>query len=596
MPAIHDLSGSSIPGKMKQTMPKQNRHARTATKSRPPTQLGLQLAVINRPTFQPSRYQEDIFHFCVAGERDGLIVAAAGAGKTSTLIEVAQLLRADKTLFLAFNRSIADELRTRLANDEIDVLTVHGLGYRTICKQLGEAVIDKRKYRRLVRDWIDARFTRPGRAIDVTPEAQPRGPRPQVIRPEQIRDWYAALEALVNVTRLTLTDPADTNVLWELARRFGIPASGALLPGVADVLEEGARVAQQTVQVDYTDLLWLPHRLHLRPQRYKHVLVDEAQDLNAAQLALAMDARARGGRMLFCGDPHQSIYGWIGADPEAYGRIKTATGAVELPLSICYRCPSSHIALAQTLVPAIEPRPGAPIGTITLLEDARLLDEVRPGDLVICRKTAPLVAWCITLISHRIPARVRGREIGQELTKLARKLAQLVPWHRLPEAIAAYEEIEVAQLLREEVDEEHIIAVQDRCATLLVCFRSFGARSVDELCDEIDRLFADSGDFVALSTIHRAKGLEAERVFVLEANMLPLRWKYQRPDQLQQEMNLLYVALTRAKQELYLLLAPDTTQWNEIWAAAFRAAGVGMEEPLAVAARPMADRAHGSTG
>jgi superfamily I DNA/RNA helicase len=345
-------------------------------------------------------------------------------------------------------------------------------------------------------------------------------------------------------------------------------------------LTEGVRTAQQRVQVDYTDLLWLPYRLRLRPQRYKHVLVDEAQDLSAAQLALALDARARGGRMLFCGDPHQSIYGWIGADPEAYEHIKTVTQATELPLSICYRCPSSHIALAQTLVPTIEAHAAAPAGTITLLDDSALLDAVRPGDLVICRKTAPLVAWCIRLIAHKIPARVRGREIGQELTGLARKLAQLVPWRRLPEAIAAYEEIEVAQLLREDVDVEHIIAVQDRCAALLVCFRSFGVRSVDALCDEIDQLFADTGDVVALSTIHRAKGLEAERVFVLEANTLPLRWKRQRPDQHQQELNLLYVALTRAKQDLVLLLAPDTTAWNAVWATAFRAAGVGGEEPL----------------
>ena len=178
----------------------------------------------------------------------------------------------------------------------------------------------------------------------------------------------------------------------------------------------------------------------------------------------------------------------------------------------------------------------------------------------------------------------------QELTTLARKLAQLVPWHRLPEAIAAYEDIEVAQLQREDVDEEHILALQDRCAALLVCFRSFGAHSVDALCDEIDQLFADNGDVVALSTIHRAKGLEAARVFVLEANTLPLRWKRQRPDQLQQELNLLYVALTRAKQDLFLLLAPDTAPWNDIWAAAFRAAGVGTEEPLAMGARPKPNR------
>src|SRR5919107_276888 len=105
-------------------------HTPTAGKRpRLPKQLGLQLAVINRPSFAPSPFQQEIFHFVVAGTGDGLIAAAADAGKTSTLVECAQLMRADKTLFLAFNRHIAQELQRRLANTAVDVLTVHGWGY-----------------------------------------------------------------------------------------------------------------------------------------------------------------------------------------------------------------------------------------------------------------------------------------------------------------------------------------------------------------------------------------------------------------------------------------------------------------------------------
>ena len=530
-------------------------------------QRGLPLAVISHPSFPPSHYQQEILHFVVAGSGDGLIVAAAGAGKTATLVECAQLLRADKTLFLAFNRHIAQELQRRLATTEVEVLTVHGLGFRTIAKARGAPIVDTCKYRLLVRRWIDAYLVRPGAAagmLDI--------PRPPVVRPEQVPDWYEALEALVHVTRLTLTDPTDSDALWSLARRFGVRVSAWLLPGVLAVLEEGVRTAEQTHRVDYTDLVWLPHRLDLKPQRYKHVLVDECQDLNAAQLALVLKTRARWGRMLFCGDPHQSIFGWMGADPEAYGRIKMVTHATELPLSLSYRCPASHIALAHVLVPTMQARADAPPGTITLLEDSALLDHVRPGDLVICRKMAPLVAWCISLLASKIPARVHGRDLVTNLTTLARRIARPVPWHRFPEAVAAYEAAEVARMVREEVDVEQILGVQDRCAVLRVCFRAFGAPTVDALCAEINALFDDAVGYVALSTIHRAKGLEAERVFVLEANRLPLRWPGQRPDQAEQERNLLYVALTRARHDLFLVRAPETTTWQGLWEAAFRAA------------------------
>ena len=132
-----------------------SKRTRTPAGKRPrqPAQLGLQLAVINRPSFLPSVYQEDIFHFIVAGAGDGLIAAAAGAGKTSTLVECAQLMRADKTLFLAFNRHFS-RAAAPPASTEVDVLTVHGLGLRTIAKALGDPVVDKRKYRALVRAWV----------------------------------------------------------------------------------------------------------------------------------------------------------------------------------------------------------------------------------------------------------------------------------------------------------------------------------------------------------------------------------------------------------------------------------------------------------
>ena len=71
----------------------------------------------------------------------------------------------------------------------------------------------------------------------------------------------------------------------------------------------------------------------------------------------------------------------------------------------------------------------------------------------------------------------------------------------------------------------------------------------------IDKLFSDDHvkNAVTLSTVHKAKGLEANRVAIFLPNKLPLTYKNQTKWQFEQEMNLKYVALTRAKKELIIV-------------------------------------------
>ena len=321
-----------------------------------PAQTALAMAVIPQPTFRPSIYQEDVFHFVAAATGDGIINACAGSGKTATLVEVAQLIPRGKALFCAFNKHIVAELKTRLQGTDFDVQTLHGIGYRTLRREIKHLDIEKNKYRQLCRRWVDTQLRRPARATIVSPGPH-NAPRLRLFEPEQLQDWAAALEELVKYTRLTRANPDDPEALWAVARRFGIIIHDAILPGVRAVLDQGIALARSNGRIDYADMLWLPLELDIRPERFRYVLVDECQDLNAAQLELALRCRARGGRMLFCGDPFQSILAFAGADPEAYDNIKANTGATELPLSICYRCPTSHLELARQLVPPIEARP-----------------------------------------------------------------------------------------------------------------------------------------------------------------------------------------------------------------------------------------------
>ena len=77
-------------------------------------------------------------------------------------------------------------------------------------------------------------------------------------------------------------------------------------------------------------------------------------------------------------------------------------------------------------------------------------------------------------------------------------------------------------------------------------------KDVNELKHYIDRMFTDEKikNAITLSTVHKSKGLESNRVLILLGDKLPLTWQNQKEWQLEQEKNLRYVAITRARKEL----------------------------------------------
>ena len=108
--------------------------------------------------FVPSKYQKDIFNFILKDNRNAVVSAVAGSGKTTTLLKALDLIPEDKSvLFLAFNVSIRDELKKRIPeNKNIDVKTVHGFGY-TIMRNMYDCGVDEKslKYRNLFWDIVN---------------------------------------------------------------------------------------------------------------------------------------------------------------------------------------------------------------------------------------------------------------------------------------------------------------------------------------------------------------------------------------------------------------------------------------------------------
>lgn len=196
----------------------------------------------------------------------------------------------------------------------------------------------------------------------------------------------------------------------------------------------------------------------------------------------------------------------------------------------------------------IQPSPTAPLGSVTHLPEYTTAT-FPSSSAILCRLNAPLVSFAFSLIQRGVGCRVLGREIGQGLITLVKKLDNggddLAV---LQQKLEMYESRETEKLLRRG-EEQAADNIHDRvqCLELFITHSS----SVDDLLGRISALFDDSASgLLTLSSIHKAKGLEWPKVFLLDRfELMPSKFA-KLPWQQVQERNLIYVAMTRAQIDL----------------------------------------------
>lgn len=566
--------------------------------------------------FTPSAYQSAIFEWVERDTGNAFVDAAAGAGKSTTLVQAAALLpRRTKALFCAFNRHIAKELSTKLKSvgSAMECRTIHGLGRGALVAGLKRnkyvqdlAEPDGRKYMRLADDYIlltakqeyeQARAEWIKQHGDDVHDPESQRMDADLEEEEQFPMFDSLqlasyLRKLVDFRRLTLTEPTE-EALYDLADHYDLGIEfeteleealfwPMLVRGVEAVVQAGAEQYQHLGYIDYTDMVFLPVYLNLPPAKYDWIMVDEAQDLNACQLELVLRAGKAGARWLFCGDGHQSMYAFTGADTRSVETIIRRTDAKVLPLSICYRCPTSHIELAQQVYANIEASPTAEPGVVSVISGSQADRRARPRDYFICRTTAPLVTRCFALIRSGTKAVVLGKDLGKNFVDLLKKLSkrQGYSWDDLVAVAEEYQREQERILSEQEGNDLAIEQIRDKVATLKALRMAYLSElgesrrrvvgSLQGFIEFIESFFKpeededgkriDYSSFVVLSTIHKAKGLEADRVFIERSDLLP-HPAAKKDWQQEQEQNILYVALTRAKEELYFIdQSPESLQ------------------------------------
>ena len=320
-----------------------------------------------------SNYQLAIIDFIKNGQGNLVVEAAAGAGKTYTLIKCIEEIPGDKNILLtAFNSDIAKVLK-RKAKDfyNVNVSTLHSLGRQMLQRNFTESSLelDEFKYKSYINTNIKSLSS-----IN-TYELGKR----------DFARYMSNIEAYINFGRAYLCQTVrDLDFIED---RYDIETIADEKEIALDALEYGKHNLEQ---IDYTDMIWLPNVLYCKPigMQFDWIFLDEAQDLSVCQREILLKCRKINTRMCFFGDAEQSLYSFASSDPESFKRLKEIPNTTSLPLSISYRCAKNIVDFARKIVPSIECNNDGRNGEVKY--DVPL-SEVKDGDMVLCRNNAPLM-------------------------------------------------------------------------------------------------------------------------------------------------------------------------------------------------------------
>lgn len=480
--------------------------------------------------YKPSKYQSDIYREFQDNNTNILISAVAGSGKTSTLLELLKLTHV-QTTFVAFNKSIQQEIEAKVGQQSnVDVMTIHSLGMKALM----------RHFRRKLE-------VKSNKIWDFTNKLNKQWDIPK----NKYVQTVLTIQNLVDIYRLTMCETDDR--LREVADGLGIDYTNDDIRYSMEVLAEYKVYNQNPEVIDFTDMIYIPATnkqigLTVRP---KLVFIDECQDLNACQHALIdRMIKKNHSRFVACGDPYQSIYGFAGADSNSFNQFLDKPNVKQMPLSICYRCPTRVVDKANQVHNIMEPFEGNEPGEVRLGKQT----EIQEGDMVLCRNVKPLVKVYFNLLAQGKKASIRGKDLGKGLIKLVKPFEYQSVGH-LMVSLSSKLNQKRQELIEREIESPSnhpsYVNLQEKIEVITFVGEQFERAS--QIIDFFEKLFQDNQKKgVMLSTVHKSKGLESSNVFLLDRQLIPSKFA-KTPDQIKQELNLMYVAITRSQSKLIFI-------------------------------------------
>lgn len=593
--------------------------------------------------FKLSAYQENILNTVKLTDKNILVDAKAGSGKTSTLILISEAIQkqGNKCLFLAFNKHIVEELKGKMDTTDCAVKTIHSLGYSYLrsflYRQYGQHYkmdLDENKLREIVKH----KFEEEGYQQSVIEHNIDK-------TGTELKDFIRTLISetchLINFCRFHMTNYHEQDKVRKLAlsccrtiieENIGFDNYPTLVESVIDKLKndfENPEIIDglPTYKVDFTDMIYFPVYYKMIPpwsirEYLDYVLIDECQDLSELQQEF-LKTLGNNSRFIFVGDEKQAIYGFAGADTKSIFKLTQRYDLEQLPLNICYRCPKKVIKLVQQeVLPTIEYNKERPdVGEVYCIERSEIIKNLEKNDVIITRRNSDLLRLFIDLsVKKKIQVRLLNKDLVNNVTNNLTRIVnsyiekynkglniekELFEWMAekgIPKQVLKQTNLDkdvedkIIQLMKDRKNksitkQKHTVDYLIKCMTeyktqgnynqknmetgeldeltayynIIESFidmfkQKVNALTVKDLITFIENFLSlnENKEVPTLSTIHKMKGGEADNIFIYDYPRFPYKYNNMSEDDQQQEVNLQYVALTRAKKKLYLVLTVPT--------------------------------------
>lgn len=473
------------------------------------------------------------FGFTVDGDNRYLLgdfTITHNSGKTFTLCKLAEMTPPIKSsIFLAFNKSIAEELGQRLPRT-VKAQTLHSCALSSLCKafSLNFSLSDSKNFN-LAKEKMKFKG----------------------VHPKRIPGIIMKVCRLYDLMRFNLV-PDDIEAIIALGERYGEDADEELAKRAIELRMLNKRIADNyflkggggKLPMDFTDMLYYATQYVHREdfKQYNVVMLDECQDISPLQFEVVKMCKTPRGRLIAVGDEKQSIYSFMGSNLDSLQAIKNAPNTVTLPLSMTYRCAQDIVAEACKVFPdGIVAAPGAVKGFVG---DGTFKD-AQEGDFILCRNNAPLVDAFITLLRQGKKCTILGKEFGDELVSLIDSVEDVWGLEQVLENM-------ISKLQKKGVKSptkcEAYDKLNEKVNVLLSLYEYFG--DLETVRSRIYDIFVENASRgITLSTIHKSKGLESDNIYFLEPELLPSKYATTELE-LYAERCLKFVAITRARKRL----------------------------------------------